>query len=128
MKSLITLLIIAILVTLLLGCSKDNKSQFLGNWEADQASQQEGSNDLLGHFNYLKISSSNINLRNFHNEIGIESGETVKVFDEIDKNLAYEWKSKDQIIINNKLYEIEVSKRELIIKNDKIEIHYNKKK
>lgn len=128
MKRFITLSIIAILVALLSSCSKDYKSQFLGAWEADQASQKAGSNELIGHFNYLNVSSSNINLRNFYYTNGDESGETVKAFEELDKNLAYEWKSKDQIIIDDKLYEIEVKKKELVIKNDKIEIHYIKEK
>jgi len=128
MNRFISLLTIVTLIVLLSGCSQDYKSQFLGDWEAKQASQQEGSNEILGHYNYLNVSSSNIILSTFHNEVEVDSGKTIKVFDNSDKNLTYEWKSKDQIIVDNKLYEIEVKKKELVIKNNAIEIHYLKEK
>lgn len=51
---------------------------------------------------------------------------TVKNFDSNEKVMKYEFKDSNQILINNKLYEIDLKKNEMTIKNDNVEIHYLK--
>ncbi|WP_276316094.1 hypothetical protein [Paenibacillus lignilyticus] len=42
--------------------------------------------------------------------------------------MNYEWKSDREIEINNANYEIELKQDEMILKNENVEIHYNKEK
>ncbi|QGQ96414.1 hypothetical protein EHS13_16750 [Paenibacillus psychroresistens] len=127
MKRLVTLLIVVVVLPFILSsCSKDNESQILGIWVSDQASQKVGSDEVLSQFNYLEIKEGNITLGNYVNEI--KDDITVKNITKSDEKMKYEWRSKKKISINSSLYEIELKNDEMIIKNENIEIHYNKEK
>ncbi|SDX08038.1 hypothetical protein [Paenibacillus sp. CF384] len=129
MKNIRTLLLTVIVVVVsivLTGCSTDHKSQILGNWISDQASQRAGSDEPLSHFNYLEVKEGQITLGNYVNEMKDDS--TVKLVKDSNATMTYEWKSDNEIVINNSIYEIELEHDEMILRNENVEIHYNKTK
>ncbi|NMO95814.1 hypothetical protein [Paenibacillus lemnae] len=82
------------------GCSKHHKSLFIGSWKAVQASQPvEGSNEELIQFNHLSVTFSDLTFQKLHEETGKESAIV-----DAEKKVEYEWKSNDQILIDNKLF------------------------
>lgn len=78
-KSLMLIMILA-LSLLLMSCSKDNETQFLGIWEADQASQKVGSEELLSQYNHWEITEENIILKSFYFEM--QGDTTIQKFSE----------------------------------------------
>lgn len=55
MKSIKIIIILFVVSVLLPACTQDNNRLILGVWEGDQASQKVGSDEELGHFNYLEM-------------------------------------------------------------------------
>jgi hypothetical protein len=125
MKGINILLLISIASMICVGCSKDNnKSLIEGTWVAVQASQAENANEEIGHYNKLYITSNEIDFRN--SNIQIENDKTVKENLNAEKKYKFEWISKDQLKIDNKIYDIELSKLEMTLRDDNIEIHIKK--
>jgi hypothetical protein len=120
----ISFLFIIFLIVFVSGCSQDNKSIFIGTWKAIQASQSVESNEEIGNYNYLIVTSSNLSLQKSHEEVG--SDKSAKVIIENEKNVAYKWISKDQILIDNKQFKVELKKNEMKISSNNIEIDYIK--
>jgi hypothetical protein len=120
----ISFLFIIFLIVFVSACSQDHKSIFIGTWKAVQASQSAESNEEIGNYNYLIITSSNLSLQKSHEEVG--SDKSAKVIIENEKNVAYKWISKDQILIDNKQFKVELKKNEMKISNNNIEIQYIK--
>ncbi|OZB96186.1 hypothetical protein [Paenibacillus sp. XY044] len=121
---LLTLVVVSVLTS---SCTQHHKSSILGVWEADQATQQVGSDEELGYYNHLEITETHIRATSF-NMVAIEGGDTQKKFNERERNMNYAWKAENKILVEDALFDIEFMKKEMILKNDHIEIHFNKQK
>ncbi|WP_422660580.1 hypothetical protein ACK8P5_08890 [Paenibacillus sp. EC2-1] len=110
---------------LISGCAQDNKSLILGVWEGNQATQKVGSDEE--HFNYLEITDTTIHAKHF-NMVAIESGIPQKKFNDETKDMKYEWKSENEILIEDSLFEVELKKNEMILSNENIEINYSRQR
>lgn len=121
--TMILLLFVSVFLT---SCDQDNKAMLLGVWESDQISQSVGSYEELAHYNYLEITETKINAKSFY-LASIEGGTTQKKYSEEDNSMNYQWKNEKEILVENSLFEIELKKNEMVLKNKNIEIHYNKK-
>lgn len=82
---------------------------------------------MLGSFNHLEIGSTHIHATTF-NMASTNGEETQKTFSYDSQDLAYEWTSKHRIEVEHIAYEVLLKKNEMMLKNDVIEIHYNKMK
>ena len=115
-----------LLITILMisGCSS-TKELFVGNWEALQASQKEGTNEELSHYNYWEVRDKEISFSNYYltKENGIE---TKKFNNENRKKYEYTWDSKAEIVINKKVYKVEIIKNKLTISNNNMEILFER--
>ncbi|MFC6333080.1 hypothetical protein ACFP56_10630 [Paenibacillus septentrionalis] len=125
MPKIITLLVLLMVPILLSSCMQDNKSMLLGAWEAEQVSQIVGSDDKLGHYNHLEVTENNVHAKTF-NLVSIEGGDLQKQYNEKEKNMNYQWRTEKEILIQDSLYEIELKRDKLVLKNKSIEIHYKK--
>jgi len=123
-KTLFFLLILVI--SILPGCSKNNKDLVVGNWASDVASQREGIDEEISHYNYLEVTKSYIKFKSYY--IATQDNKTVKQFNETNKSSNYELKPGNKIMIDDKVYEIKLRKNEMTIKNENVEIHYNREK
>ncbi|WP_256761279.1 hypothetical protein [Cohnella sp. WQ 127256] len=120
----ILLLLLLFVVVILSGCSKDSKDLLIGKWTSDFSSQREGTDEELSHFNYLEITETNIIFRSY---VDLNQDDSmVRQFGETIKTTKYVFKPGNTIMIDDKFYEIGLKKHEMIIKNENIEIHYNK--
>jgi len=72
----------------------------------------------------LNFSQFDINLRYF--TLQSQENSTIKVFNEVNENMKYVLRTNNQILINDKEYDITLKKDSMIIKNENIEIHYIK--
>lgn len=124
-KSLMLIMILA-LSLLLISCSKDNQTQLLGIWEADQASQRVGSEELLSQFNHWEITEENIILKSFNFEI--QGDTTIQKFSEKTRTLKYTWESNNQLQIDNQTFNIKLKKNEMNLINENIDIHFKRHK
>ncbi|MGI2297570.1 hypothetical protein [Paenibacillus sp. GXUN7292] len=113
-----------ITILMISGCSS-TKELFIGNWSALQASQKEGANEELSHYNYWEVRDKEISFSNYYltKENGIE---TKKFNNENRKKYEYTWDSKAEIVINKKVYKVEISKNKLTISNNNMEILFEK--
>lgn len=121
-----TLMILLIVSVFLTSCKQDNKAMLLGVWESDQVSQKVGSDEELGHYNYLEVTEINIHAKTF-NYVSIEGGSVQREYNEEEKNMNYKWITEKQILVQDSLFEIEFKKDQMVLKNKNIEIHYYKK-
>ncbi|MCR8656700.1 hypothetical protein NV377_05180 [Paenibacillus sp. T3-5-0-4] len=121
-----TLMLLLIVSVFLSSCEQDNKAMLLGVWESDQVSETVGSDEELGHYNYLEVTETNINAKSF-NLVSIEGGSIQKKYNEEEKNMNYQWKAEKEILVEDSLFAIELNKDEMVLKNKDIEIHYYKK-
>ncbi|TCZ80877.1 hypothetical protein E0485_00875 [Paenibacillus albiflavus] len=126
MKKLTIVILLFVLSILLTSCTQSNKSRFLGVWEADQASQEAGSDVEIGHYNYLEISETTIEAKSFV-MVKQQDGSLQKKFSDLHKDMNYEWNTDQQVLIENQPFKIEFKQDEMILQNDVIKIHYNKK-
>lgn len=126
MPKLITLMLLLIVLVFLSSCEKNNKTMLLGVWESDQVSQTEGRDEELGHYNYLEITETSINVKTY-NWVSTEGGVHKKKYNEEEKNMNYQWKTEKEILVEDSLFEIDLMKDKMILKNKNIEIHYYKK-
>jgi len=106
------------------GCTQKNGDAIIGNWVGDQASQKVGANEELSQYNYLEISNTLIRMKNF--VYLMQDNNLVMKFGDDENEMKYEFINKNQILINNKRYTIDLKKDEMTIKNENIEIHYIK--
>jgi len=125
MRKLSISIILFVFSILLASCTPSNEARFLGVWEADQASQEAGSDVELGHYNYLEISETTIKAKSFVMEKQ-QDGSLQKKFSDLNKDMSYEWNTNQQVLIDNQPFKIEFKRDAMIIKNDVIEIHYVK--
>lgn len=79
-----TLSLLLIASVFLSSCQQDNKSMLLGVWEAEQVSQIVGSDEDLGHYNYLEVTEDNIHAKTF-NYVSIEGGNLQRQYNENEK-------------------------------------------
>lgn len=126
MPKFMTLMILLIVSVFLTSCKQDNKAMLLGVWESDQVSQKVGSDEELGHYNYLEVTEINIHAKTF-NYVSIEGGSVQREYNEEEKNMNYKWITEKQILVQDSLFEIEFKKDQMVLKNKNIEIHYYKK-
>lgn len=124
MKKLALLLLLAAVMPGLVGCSKNKDDIIQGYWASESASQKAQTTEELSQYNYLHITPSNMNLKYYTLETQDET--LVKVFTDVDENMKYEWISDNQILINDKAYEIMLKKKTMVIKNSNIEINFFK--
>lgn len=119
----ISVFFITILI-IISGCSS-TKELFIGNWSALQASQKEGTNEELSHYNYWEVGEKEISFSNYYltKENGIE---TKKFNNENRKKYEYTWDSKAEIVINKKVYKVEIIKNKLTISNNNMEILFER--
>lgn len=113
-----------ITILMISGCSS-TKELFIGNWSALQASQKEGTNEELSHYNYWEVRDKEISFSNYYltKENGIE---TKKFNNENRKKYEYTWDSKAEIVINKKVYKVEIIKNKLTISNNNMEILFER--
>ncbi|MEK4511974.1 hypothetical protein EJP82_17640 [Paenibacillus anaericanus] len=124
-KSLMLTMLLA-LSLLLMSCSKDNATQLLGIWEADQVSQKVGSKELISQYNHWEITEENIILKSFNFEI--QGDTTIQKFSEQTRTLKYTWESNKQLQIDNQTFNIKLKKNEMNLINENIVIHFNRQK
>lgn len=120
--------ILCVASILILGCTQNNKVSILGVWEADQVTQREGHDEeeFLLKYNQLEITETNIHAVSFPVLITSKGKSGQENIIEEKQDMKYEWKEKNKLLIEDSLYEIEIIKNEMIIKNEATEIHYNK--
>lgn len=120
--------ILCVASILILGCTQNNKVSILGVWEADQVTQREGHDEeeFLLKYNQLEITETNIHAVSFPVLITSSGKSGQENIIEEKQDMKYEWKEKNKLLIEDSLYEIEIIKNEMIIKNEATEIHYNK--
>lgn len=119
----ISVFFITILI-IISGCSS-TKELFIGNWSALQASQKEGTNEELSHYNYWEVGEKEISFSNYYltKENGIE---TKKFNNENRKKYEYTWDSNAEIVVNKKVYKVEINKNKLTISNNNMEILFER--
>ncbi|WP_256762165.1 hypothetical protein [Cohnella sp. WQ 127256] len=124
MKRSIYTSIILITVLIISGCSS-TRDLFIGNWSAIQVSQAEGTSEEIISYNYWEVKSNEILFSSFVQSI--ENGIENKKFDETNrKKYGYTWNSKNGILINQKIYKVEIEKREMTVSNDNMEIIFER--
>lgn len=124
MNKTTSVLILILMVGIFTGCSS-SKDLFIGNWKAKQVSQVVGKHFDLIQYNYWEIKKSEIILSKY--VLKTESGKEVKVFDNANKvKYKYDWKSKNEITLDGKTYRIDVDNKQLIIKDNELEIQFER--
>ncbi|MDQ0165766.1 hypothetical protein [Bacillus horti] len=101
---------------LLVGCSEEKK--IVGYWVGESVSQVEGiveENELL-EFNYLGVFKDEMILKYFY--YTTQDDQLVMVFGENEKRVGYELMEGNHIVINEKLYDIELNRSRMIIRNE----------
>jgi hypothetical protein len=112
------------LIIFFAGCSS-NKDSFIGIWSAKQASNRVDSKNELLKYNYWEISQEKITLST--SNLTDDNGKNIRVSDKSkDKSYNYQWKSDKEILIDNILYTVEVGKKTLIVKNNDMEIDFER--
>ena len=113
-----------ITILMISGCSS-TKELFIGNWSALQASQKEGTNEELSHYNYWEVGEKEISFSKYYltKENGIE---TKKFNNENRKKYEYTWDSNAEIVVNKKVYKVEINKNKLTISNNNMEILFER--
>jgi len=124
MNKTTSVLILILMVGIFTGCSS-SKDLFIGNWKSKQVSQVEGKHFDLIQYNYWEIKKSEIILSKY--VLKTESGKEVKEFDDANKvKYKYDWKSKNEITLDGKTYRIDVDNKQLIIKDNELEIQFER--
>ncbi|MFC5402974.1 hypothetical protein [Cohnella soli] len=114
-----------ILLTLITSGCSSTKDSFIGSWSALQLSQAEGTNEELIHYNYWEVKDNEISFSNF--VLTTENGVESKRFDENNKmKYEYKWETKNQIVINQKIYSIEIKNKKLKVSNSNMEIDFER--
>lgn len=114
-----------LLITLIISGCTSTKESFIGSWSALQLSQAEGTNEELIHYNYWEVKDNEISFSSFVliTEGGVESIR----FDEENKvKYEYKWEAKNQVLINQKIYNIEIKKNKMKVSNDNMEIDFER--
>lgn len=124
MRKLVLLLLLVAILPGLVGCSKNKDDIIQGYWASEYASQRAQTTEELSQYNYLHITPGNINLKYYVLETKDQT--LTKVFTDVDENMKYEWISDNQILINDKAYEIILKKKTMVIKNSNIEFNFVK--
>jgi hypothetical protein len=124
MRKISILLMFTITGSLFTGCSS-NKESFIGNWSAKQASNSVDSRNELLKYNYWEIRQEKITLS--ISTLTDDNGKSIRVFDKSnDKSYDYQWKSDKEILVDNILYTVEVGKESLLVKNNDMEIEFER--
>ncbi|WP_195576587.1 hypothetical protein [Paenibacillus sp. 1001270B_150601_E10] len=98
----------------------------IGVWEGDQATKLVGTEDPLDQYNYLEITNTEFILGSYSISIQRDGTEAKQIISEGQEHMNYKWLSATQILIDNHVYDIELSRKEMTLKNQRIELHFNK--
>ncbi|GGH27098.1 hypothetical protein [Paenibacillus segetis] len=126
MRKWLVLTMLLVLSLTLISCSKSNQSLLLGVWEADQASQKEGTEESITGYNHWEVSEGKIICKNFNFEI--QGDKEIKKFTDETRELQYTWESNNQLKIDNQVFEIKMKKNEMNIINENVDVHFNRQK
>ncbi|MFD0675229.1 hypothetical protein [Cohnella sp. GCM10027633] len=125
----ISICLFVIIMLILQSCSGDINKSFEGTWIANQESQKISGNSDGKHtkyrvleYNYWESKNEKIKLSNY-TQISRSGKEEI---DHSGIEVKYEMKSKNEIIIDNIVFRLEINKDKMIIKNDDLEIQFER--
>jgi len=115
-------MLIIVMALVVAGCSSPEQ-KIAGNWAGLQASQAEGTNEPLSHYNYWEVAGDEITLSSYY--IENRTGKKV-VYDTSKTTFKYTWKSDNEIIINEQRYTIKIRNNKMTVANDHFEMEFEK--